>query len=129
MSARFSSLLSSEVLNVGSFLTCLHTIDNISAVTFTISLWRSVTNPPVLHVNAWLMFYFALLTYSCGKRLSSHPYLNKTASKNSRLVNEDLSCFNVKDDNHIKAPSDVAISLAFNWAVFILLRRFLRRLS
>ena len=49
------------------------------------------------------MFYFALQTYSCGKRLSSHLYLNKTGSKNSRLVNEKLSCFNGKDDNYIEA--------------------------
>ena len=91
----------------------MHTIDSISTVTFTISLWLSVTNPPVLHVNAWSILYFALQTHSCGIRLSSQPYLNKTASKNSRLVNENLSCLNGKDDNHIEAPSDVAISLAF----------------
>ena len=103
MSAQSSSLLSGLVLNAGSFLTSLHTIDSISAVTFTISLWQSVMNPPVLHVNAWPMFYFALQTYSCGKRSSSHLYLNKTGSKNSRLVNEKLSCFNGKDDNYIEA--------------------------
>ena len=61
--------------------------------------------------------------------LSSHPYLNKTASKNSRLVNQNLSCFNGKDDNHIEAPSDVAISLTFHCAGVILLWKFLRRLS
>ena len=60
MSAQSSSLLSGLVLNAGSFLTSLHTIDSISAVTFTISLWQSVMNPPVLHVNAWSMLYFAL---------------------------------------------------------------------
>ena len=76
MSARSSSLLSGVVLHVGPFLTCLHTIDSISAVTFTLSLWRSVTNPPVLHVSVWSMLYFAFQTHSCGKRLSSHPYLN-----------------------------------------------------
>ena len=129
MSARSSSLLSGVVLNVGSFLTSLHTIDTISAVAFTISLWRSARNPPVLHFNAWSMLYFALQTQSSGKRLSSHPYLNKTASKNLRLVNENLSCFNGKDDNHIEATSDFAISLAFNCACVILFRRFLRRLS
>ena len=110
------------MLNAGSFLTSLHTIDSISAVTFTISLWRSVRNPPVLHVNAWSMLYFALQTHSCGKCLSSHPYLNKTASKNLRLVDG-------KDESHIEAPSDVAVSLAFNCVCAILLRRFLRRLS
>ena len=123
MSVRNSSLLSGVALNAGSFFTSLYTIDSISAVTFTISLWRSVTNPPVLHVNIWSMLY------SCGKLLSSHRYLNKIASKNSGLVYENLSCFNDKDDNDIEAPSDVAISLAFNCAGIILLRRFLRRLS
>ena len=83
MSARSSSLLSGVVHNFGSFLTSLHTIDSMSAVTFTISLWRRVTTPPVLHVNAWSMLHFALQTHSC---------LNKTTSKNSRLVNENLSC-------------------------------------
>ena len=73
--------------------------------------------------------YFALQTHSCSKSLSSHPYRNKTASKNSHLVNKNLSCFNGKDDNPTEAPSDVAISLAFNCAGVILLRRFLRRLS
>ena len=109
------------MLNAGSFLISLDTIDSISAVTFTISLWRSVTNPPVLHVNAWSMLYFALQTHSCGKCLSSHPYLNKTASKNLRLVNG-------KDESHIEAPS-VALSLTFNCVGAILLRMFLRRLS
>ena len=97
------------MLNVGSFLTSLHTIDSISAVTLTMSLWQNVANPPVLHVNAWLMLHFPLQTHSCGKRLSSNPYLNKTASRNLRLVNENLSRFNGKDDNHIEATSDVAI--------------------
>ena len=110
------------MLNAGSFLTSLHTIDSISTVTFTISLWRSVTNPPVLHVNAWSMLHFALQIHSCGKCLSSHPHLNKTASKNLRLVNG-------KDESHIEAPSDVAVSLAFNCVGAILLRMFLRRLS
>ena len=66
---------------------------------------------------------FCFETHSCGNRVSSHPYLDKTASKNSRLVNEKLSCFNAKNDNHIEAPSDVAISLAFYCAGVILLRR------
>ena len=61
--------------------TSLHIIDSISAVTFIISLCRSVTNTPVLHVNAWLMLYFALQTHLCGKHLNSHPYHNKTAKK------------------------------------------------
>ena len=74
------------------------------------------------------MFYFALQIQSCGKRLTSHPYLDKTALKNSRLVNENLSCFNSKDDNHIEAPSDCSILLAFSYAGAILLRRSLRRL-
>ena len=78
MPAWISSLLSGVVL-IGSFITSLHTIDSIYAATFTISLWRSVTNPPVLHFSVWLMFYFALQTHFCGKRLNSHPYLNKTA--------------------------------------------------
>ena len=77
MSARSSSLLYGVVHNAGSFLTSLHATDSISAVTFTISLWRSVTNPPVLHANAWSMFCFALQKHSCDKRLSSHSYLNK----------------------------------------------------
>ena len=75
------------------------------------------------------MLYFALQTHSCGKRLSSHPYINETASKNARLVNENLSCFNSKDDSHIEVPFDVGISLASNRAGAILLLRFLRRLS
>ena len=129
MSARSSSSLPGVVLNAGSFHTSLHTIDSISAVTFTISLWRSVTNPPILHVNAWSMLYVALQTHLCGKRLSSHSYLDKNASKNSSLVNDKLSCFNGKDGNHIEAPSHVAISLAFNCAGIILLQRFVRRLS
>ena len=86
------------------------------AVTFTILLLQSVTNPPVLRVNAWSMLYFALQIHSCGKRLSSHSYLNKTASKNSRLVNDNLSCFNGKDDNHIEAPS----ILLYHWLLIVL---------
>ena len=80
------------------------------------------------HVNAWSMLYFAVQTQSFGKLLSSHPYVHKTALKNSRLVNENLSCFNGKDGNHSEAPSNVAISLHFNCAGAILLRRFLKRL-
>ena len=96
-----TTLMSGVVLNVGSFLTSLLTIDGISAVTFTFSFM-------------WSMLYFALQVHSCGKRLSSYSYLYKTASKNSRLVNENVSCFNGKDNNHIEAPSDVAILLVFN---------------
>ena len=115
MSARSSSLLSGVVLNVGSFLTSLDIIDGISAVTFTISLWWSVTNPLILHVNTWSMLYFALQTHSCGKHLSSHPYLNKTASKNSRLVNKIFSCFNGKDDilKH-------CLMLLYHWLLIVL---------
>ena len=108
------------------FLTSLHTIDSISAVTFIISLWQSVTNPPVLHVNAWSILYFALQIHSYGKRFSCYLYLSKTASKNSCLVNANLSCFNGKDDNHVEVPSDVAILLPF---VLVPFWRFLRRLS
>ena len=79
----------------------LHSIDRISTVTFPIQLWRSVTNPPLLPVNARSMLYFTLQTHSCGKRVSSLPNVNKTVSRNSRLVNENLSSFNFKDDNHI----------------------------
>ena len=75
------------------------------------------------------MLYFALETHSCDKRLSSHACLNKTASKNSRLINVNLRCVNGKYDNHIEAPSDVTTSLAFNCAGVLLLRSFLRRLS
>ena len=64
MPARSSSLLYGVVHNAGSFLTSLHATDSISAVTFTISLWRSVTNRPVVHANAWSMFCFALQTHS-----------------------------------------------------------------
>ena len=113
MPARNSSLLSGVVLHVSFFLRSLHTIDSISAVTFIISLWQSVTNPPVLHVNAWSTLYFALQTHSYGKRFSCYPYLSKTASKNSCLVNANLSCFKGKDDNHVEVPSDVAILLPF----------------
>ena len=42
------------------------------------------------------MLYFGLQTHSCGKRLSLHPYLNKTASKNTRLANEDFHVLMVK---------------------------------
>ena len=65
------------------------------------------------------MLYFALQAHSCGKRLSSHPYLYKTASNNSRVVNENLSCFNSKDNKHAEAPSDVAKLLIFNLIVFV----------
>ena len=82
MSARSSLLLSGVVVNVGSFLTFLHTIDSVSAVIFIILLWRSVTDPPVLYVNEWSMLYFALQTHLCCKCLSSHPHLNKSPSKN-----------------------------------------------
>ena len=58
------------------------------------------------------MWHFALKTHSCGTCLSSHPYPNKTASKNSRLVDEDLSCFNDQYENHIQAPLEVAINCA-----------------
>lgn len=76
---------------------------------------RQEMNPPVLHVNVWLMLSFAFQTHSCGKRLISHPYLNKTASKNSHLVNENLSsCKDGKNDNHIETLPNVAISLTFN---------------
>ena len=51
ISAQSSSLLCVVVLNVGSFLTSFHTIDSISAMTFPISLWQSVANPSVFHVN------------------------------------------------------------------------------
>ena len=124
MLSRSSSLLSGVVLNAGSFLTSLHTTDSISAVTFIFLLWRSVTNPPVLHVHALSMLYFALQTHSCGKRLSSHRYLNKTASKNSHLVNEKFSCFNGKD-NHIEAPSDVL----YNWFLIVILSFWFEGLS
>ena len=40
MSAQSSLLLSGVVVN-----------DSVSAVIFIILLWRSVTDPPVLHVN------------------------------------------------------------------------------
>ena len=73
------------------------------------------------------MLYFALQKHSGTKRLSSHPYLNKTTSKNSYLLH--VSCLNGNDDNHTEAPSDVAISLAFNCVGVILLRKFLRRFS
>ena len=82
-----------------------------------------------LHVNAWSILYFAFQTHSCGKRLSSHPYLNKTASHNSRLVNENLSYFYGKDDNHIEALCSFAPSLAFNYAGVILLQMLLGRSS
>ena len=82
------SLLSEEVLNVSS---SLHIIDSISGVIFTISLWQSATNPPVLHVNTWSMLCFALQTHSCSKRLICLAYLNKTKSKNSRLIKERKS--------------------------------------
>ena len=71
MSARSSLLLSGVVVN-----------DSVSAVIFIILLWRSVTDPPVLHVNEWSMLYFALQTHLCCKCLSSHPHLNKSPSKN-----------------------------------------------
>ena len=116
-----SSVLSGVLLNVGSFLTSLRTIDSISAVTFTISLWQSVTNSSVSHVKAWSMFHFPLQAHSCVKCLSSNPYLNKTTSKNSHLLNENLSCFTGKDYNHIEGPSGATISLAFNCAGVILL--------
>ena len=53
---------------------------------------------------------------SCVKCLSSHPYLDKTASKNSRLINANFSSFIGKDDNNIDALSEVTISLGFNCA-------------
>ena len=107
----------------------MHTIDGVSSVTFAILLWRSVTNRSVCHINAWGMLHFTLQTHSRGKRLSFHPYLHKIASKNSLLVNENLLSFNGKNDNRIEALSDAAVSLAFNCAGVILLRRFFRRLS
>ena len=107
----------------------MHTIYGISSVTFAILLWRSVTNRPVCHINAWAMLHFTLQTHSCGKRLSFQQYLDKIASKNSLLVDENLLSFNGKDDNRIEALSDAAISLAFNCAGVILLRRFFRRMS
>ena len=102
-------------------LTPLYTIDKTSAVSFTISFWRSEANLPVLHVSAWSMLYFAFWTHFCGKCLCFHQYLSKNSSKNSGVVDENLSCFNGRDDNHNEAPSDVAISLAFNWAGVIFL--------
>ena len=71
MSAQSSLLLSGVVVN-----------DSVSAVIFIILLWRSVTDPPVLHVNEWSMLYFALQTHLCCKCLSSHPHFNKSSSKN-----------------------------------------------
>ena len=77
---------------------------------FTILLWRSVSYPLVLYVNTWSMLYFALQTHLSDQRLSSHPYLNKTASKTLHCIYVNLSSFNGKDDNDIEEPSDVAIS-------------------
>ena len=75
------------------------------------------------------MLCFALQTHSCSKRLICLAYLNKTKSKNSRLIEENLLSLNGKDDNHIEATSDVAILHAFNCDVVTMIRRFLSKSS
>ena len=101
-------------LHVSSFLTYLHTIDSTSAVTFALSLWRNVTNPSVLHVNAQSMLYSAILqTHSCGKRLSHHLYLNKTAQRIHVQLMRILLVLMVKMTIILKAPSDNFLVLVY----------------
>ena len=62
------------------------------------------------------MLHFGLQTHSCGKRLSLHPYLNKAASKNTHLVNEDFHVLMVKMITILKHR----LMLLYHWLLIVL---------
>ena len=76
-----------NAVNAGSTHTSLHTSLRRLVVMFLIASCLFDTNPPFLHVNAWVKSKLAPQTHFDGIRVNGQLYLRLTASQNSCFVN------------------------------------------
>ena len=111
-------MFSSSFCNAGSMRILRHTSFSRLAVMFLRLLWRSVMNPPFLHVRACSMLKLFPHVHIIGVRDNGQPYLILTRSQNSCLLSMYPFSSIGRVDSHVEAPCSVLISFSLHcWLV------------